>query len=289
MYGLGDLYGQPARAGDPRRFFIELALACRYELGPEDPVDIAVAHDALQQHPLLIGLTERQVADLGNLAIDAVRQAGGGLARAPAIARGLPGRACRLAAFALVEDLWRTASPTSLRCVLPAVLRLDRDEVDALVGAGRRGAALPALGALLARARVLLGPLARMLAIRAVALEAMSGDHLARACGFVAGLVDLEVDGAGADATLRAAFAEVGVPGVGVYATLAAIAGSLTRAGDRYWMMVYALTAEAPATIRSWRMLPFVVQLQTALGLTDVDIDLAVSDALAFSPSLPRP
>lgn len=289
MYGLGELYGQPARAGDPRRFFIELALAARYEFGPEDPVDVAVAHDALRQHPLLAGLSDVQIADLGNLAVDALRQAGGGLARSAAIAKGLPGRAARLTGFALTEDLWRNAPPTPLRCVLPALLRLDRDEVDALVAAGQRGAALPALGALLARARVMLGPVARMLAIRAVALDALNGDHLARACAFVAGLIDLEVDGAGAATTLRAAFAEVGTPGVGVYATLAAIAASLTRAGDRYWIMVYALAAEVPATIRSWRMLPFVVQLQTALDLTDVDVDLAVVDALAFSAALPRP
>jgi hypothetical protein len=54
-------------------------------------------------------------------------------------------------------------------------------------------------------------------------------------------------------------------------------------------MVVYALVAEPPATVPSWRVIPFVGVMQAAFHITDTDMELAVVDALTFPASLVRP
>ena len=70
---------------------------------------------------------------------------------------------------------------------------------------------------------------------------------------------------------------------------LARVAQGLPDPVDRYWIVVYALVAEPPASAPSWRVIPFVGVMQAAFQITDTDMELAVVDALTFPASLPRP
>jgi hypothetical protein len=70
---------------------------------------------------------------------------------------------------------------------------------------------------------------------------------------------------------------------------LATLAAGLNDPVDRYWMVVYTLVAEMPATVPSWRVIPFIGLMQTAMQITDTDMELAAIDALTFPPALPRP
>jgi hypothetical protein len=54
-------------------------------------------------------------------------------------------------------------------------------------------------------------------------------------------------------------------------------------------MMVYTLVAELPATVPSWRVIPFIGVMQAAFQIADTDMELAVIDALSFPPAMPRP
>jgi len=65
--------------------------------------------------------------------------------------------------------------------------------------------------------------------------------------------------------------------------------GLRRRRTDRYWIVVYALVAELPATVPSWRVIPFIGVMQAAFQITDTDMELAVIDALSFPPAMPRP
>ncbi len=58
---------------------------------------------------------------------------------------------------------------------------------------------------------------------------------------------------------------------------------------DRYWLIVYTLVAELPATVSNWRVIPFVGVMQAALQVTETDMELAVIDSQSFPASLPRP
>jgi hypothetical protein len=74
-----------------------------------------------------------------------------------------------------------------------------------------------------------------------------------------------------------------------VFGELAQVASGLPDPVDRYWMVVYTLVAEVPATVPSWRVIPFLGVMQAALQITDTDMALAVVDALAFPAAMPRP
>jgi hypothetical protein len=54
-------------------------------------------------------------------------------------------------------------------------------------------------------------------------------------------------------------------------------------------MVVYTLVAESPASVPSWRVLPFMGVMQAAFQIVDTDMELAASDALTFPANLPRP
>ena len=74
-----------------------------------------------------------------------------------------------------------------------------------------------------------------------------------------------------------------------VFGELSRVATTLPDPVDRYWIVVYALVAEAPLALASWRVFPFMGVLQAAFQIVDTDMELAVVDALTFSVSLPRP
>jgi hypothetical protein len=54
-------------------------------------------------------------------------------------------------------------------------------------------------------------------------------------------------------------------------------------------MVVYTLVAELPATVPSWRVIPFTGVMQQAFQIDDTDMELAVVDALTFPAAMPRP
>ena len=70
---------------------------------------------------------------------------------------------------------------------------------------------------------------------------------------------------------------------------LSRVAQSLPSPVDRYWMLVYTLVAETPASVPSWRVIPFMGVMQAAFQIVDTDMELAVIDALTFPANLPRP
>jgi hypothetical protein len=74
-----------------------------------------------------------------------------------------------------------------------------------------------------------------------------------------------------------------------VFTELARVAQTLPDPVDRYWMVVYTLVAEMPATVPSWRVIPFMGVMQAAFQIVDTDMELAVIDALTFPAAMPRP
>ena len=86
-----------------------------------------------------------------------------------------------------------------------------------------------------------------------------------------------------------ARFAGRAQPDAQVFGELARVAQPLPDPVDRYWMVVYTLVAELPATVPSWRVIPFMGVMQAAFQIVDTDMELAVIDALTFPASLPRP
>jgi hypothetical protein len=91
------------------------------------------------------------------------------------------------------------------------------------------------------------------------------------------------------DTELYRAFRRPRGPNAQVFTELERVAQSLPDPVDRYWMLVYALVAEIPAIVPTWRVIPFIGVMQAAFQIVDTDMELAVVDALTFPAAMPRP
>jgi hypothetical protein len=75
------------------------------------------------------------------------------------------------------------------------------------------------------------------------------------------------------DTELYRAFRRPRAADAQVFGELARVAQSLPDPVDRYWMLVYTLVAETPATVPSWRVIPFTGVMQAAFQITDTDME----------------
>jgi hypothetical protein len=130
---------------------------------------------------------------------------------------------------------------------------------------------------------------AEVFALRSLARGLATDDMRFKIRDFFAAIPDLTLTRDELDAELYRAFRRPRAPGAQVFSELENVAAGLRDPVDRYWMVVYTLVAEMPATVPSWRVIPFMGVMQAAFQIVDMDMELAVIDALTFSPSLPRP
>jgi hypothetical protein len=125
--------------------------------------------------------------------------------------------------------------------------------------------------------------------LRALGRGMATDDERFRIRDFFAAIPDLTLQPDDLDGVLYQAFRRTRPPGAQVFGELSQVAASLPDPVDRYWMMVYTLVAELPATVPSWRVIPFTGVMQAAFQITDTDMELAVIDALSFPSALARP
>ena len=99
-----DLIGGALRPNDPRRFLIEAMIGAMNADGVVDPRERAVIERHIKAHDLFAGLGAPAAEMLVDLANDAIRISGA-LARTTSIAKGLPARIHRLAAFGMAAEV----------------------------------------------------------------------------------------------------------------------------------------------------------------------------------------
>lgn len=297
-----DLLGGNLRPNDPRRFLIEAMIGAMNADGVEDPRERAVLERHINAHDLFSGLGAPASQMLVELANDAIR-IGGATARAAAIARGLPARLHRLAAYGMATEVCvadAAVVPGELEYLesLRISLRISAYESEQLAEAARIGGIGRFLDDRVLRIKNLIPTAATLFALRAQARGMLTDEHRFAVRDFFQAIPDLAMRTDELDVELYRAFrrtelaAKTAVGGGGgahVYQSLAELARTLPDPVDRYWMIVYALVAEVPATVASWRIIPFVGVLQTAFQVGDTDVELAVVDALSFPPAMPRP
>jgi hypothetical protein len=141
------------------------------------------------------------------------------------------------------------------------------------------------------RIRSLVPVAVELFTLRAHSLGKLSDDHRFAVRDFFLSIADLVLPGDEVEGLLFRAFRKPRPPGFDLLQELAALAHTLPDPVDRWWMVVYTLAAEPPATLAAsnWRVFPFVGLLQRAFGLGDQDMDLAAVDAQIVPSSIPRP
>ncbi|MBL9016309.1 MAG: TerB family tellurite resistance protein [Myxococcales bacterium] len=288
------LLGGALRPNDPRRFLIEAMIGAMNADGAVDQREMAVLEKLVANHWLLSGIGAAQSKTLIDLSHDAIRFAGSAIARAPAIAKGLPARIHRISAYgmaaeiAAADDVMHPGELSFLEA-LRIALRISPLESGQIINAARARQLQEFLDDRFLRVKNLIVVAAEVFALRALARGMANDDQRFKVRDFFHAIPDLQLTPDELDAELFRAFRRPRAPDAQVFGELARVAQSLPDPVDRYWMVVYTLVAEVPATVPSWRVIPFIGVMQAAFQITDTDMELAVVDALTFPAAMPRP
>jgi uncharacterized tellurite resistance protein B-like protein len=288
------LLGGGLKPNDPRRFLIEAMIGAMNADGVVDPREAAAVEHQIANHPLFQGLGAAAARTLIDMSNDAIRFAGNALGRAPAIAKGLPARIHRLAAFGMaaeiaVADAQLVDGEIHFLEALRLALRIAPLESEALVGNARSGHLAEYLDDRYQRIKALIPVACEVFTLRALSRGMANDEQRFLIRDFFAALPDLVLGRDELDAELYRAFRRTRAPDAQVFGELARVASTLPDPVDRYWMIVYTLVAELPATVPSWRVIPFTGVMQAAFQITDTDMELAVVDALMFPAAMSRP
>ena len=289
-----DLLGGGLRPNDPRRFLIEAMVGAMNADGVVDPREQAMMQKLVAEHPMFQGLGAAAARTLVELSTDAIKFAGSSIARTPAIAKGLPARIHRLAAFGMaaeiaVADHHVVEGELQFLEALRVALRISPLESEGIVQAARAGQLAAFLDDRYLRVKSMMTVAAEVFALRALARAMATDDHRFKVRDFFAAIPDLAFSRDELDTELYRAFRRPRAPDAQVYNELSRVAQTLPDPVDRYWMVVYTLVAESPSSVPSWRVIPFIGVMQAAFHITDTDMELAVIDALTFPASLARP
>ncbi|MGE3456944.1 MAG: TerB family tellurite resistance protein [Kofleriaceae bacterium] len=286
-----DLMGGEARPSDPRRFVIEAMLGAMHADGVVDERERVVIERQLAEHPWFsaLGDTAKTLLDLSS---DAIKHAGGAARRAPAIAKGLPARIHRLTAYGMavevaVADGELVPAELDFLEAIGRSFRIGSSEADKVLCAVEAGTLADYLAERFRWIAELAPTMCELFAWRAVVRGAAEADHRALAA-FLAAVPDLQATPAELAPMLATAL-QRGKRTDRLASELEVVATALPDRSDRYWAMIYALAAEMPAMVPSWRVIPFITELRRAFELDDAEMQTAVVDALSFPPAMPRP
>jgi uncharacterized tellurite resistance protein B-like protein len=292
--GVANLLGGGLKPNDPRRFLIEAMVGAMSADGTIDDREVAMMEHQIATHPLFQGLGPNAARTLIELSKDALAFAGSPAARAPAIAKGLPARIHRLAAFGMAAEVAAADQQVArgeqqFLDGLRMALRIAPHEADNIVHAARGGQLTAYLDDRYLRIKSIIPLAAEVFALRALARAMANDDQRFKVRDLFAAIPDLALSSDDLDTELYRAFRRPRAPDAQVFTELARVAQALPDPIDRYWIAVYALAAESPSTVPSWRVIPFLGVLQAAFQIVDADMELAVVDALTFPATLPRP
>lgn len=288
------LLGGTLRPNDPRRFLIEAMIGAMNADGQVDAREMAALEKQVAAHPMFAGIGPSQSKTLIDLSYDAIKFAGSAIARTPAIAKGLPARIHRIAAYGMAAEIAASddvmhPGELSFLEALRIALRISPLESGQIINAARAHQLNEFLDDRYLRVKNLIVVAAEVFALRALARGMANDDQRFKVRDFFYAIPDLQLTTDELDAELFRAFRRPRAPDAQVFGELARVAQSLPDPVDRYWMVVYTLVAEVPATVPSWRVIPFIGVMQAAFQITDTDMELAVVDALTFPAAMPRP
>jgi len=290
-----ELLGGTLKPSDPRRYLIDAMVAAMSADGHIDEAELAVMGRQITDHPLFDGLPEKTAKTLIEISTDALRFAGGSVGRAPAIAKGLPARIHRLAAYGMAAeviaaDLKIEAGELTFLDALRIALRIAPNEGEEIIHVARKGQLAAYLDDRFLRIKSLVPTAAEVFALRALARSNAEDDSARfKVRDFFLSIPDLAVSSDELDAELYRAFRRKRAYDAQVFTELSRVAATLPSPVDRYWIVVYTLVAEQPSSVPSWRVIPFIGVMQAAFQIVDTDMELAVIDALTFPANLPRP
>jgi tellurite resistance protein len=286
MSFLRKMFSGKVSSEDPRRFLVESMLGAMEADGDVTDEEMATFEGSLNSHPLFEGLSQDEVGRLTELAADAIRVAGGGKARLPAIALGLPSRNQRLAAYALAAEICvadRELAEAEIEYLdgMMTAFALEETEAREVFEAARKHSGLLTIEEKSEKVRDLLPAFVRCMALMAAADEEIHHEERIGMRAVLRNIPDMSVlTNPEIDEAIEVAIARVA--GKDNKVELVEVAKEIPSVSDRYWVAVYTMIIALSDGKNDWREVEFLANLKKTFGLNDNQMDLAMRTASQF-------
>ena len=286
MSFLRKMFSGKVSTDDPRRFLVESMLGAMEADGDVTDEEMATFEGSLANHPLFEGLSSDELGRLTEIAADAIRVAGGGKERLPAIAAGLPSRSQRLAAYALAaESASPIASSRSPRSISSTACRPRSRSTNLRPRKSSRPRASTRACSRSRRSptkvRHLMPAFVQCMALMAAADGEIHHEERLGMRAVLRNIPDMSVlTGAELDEAIDVALERIA--GKDNKAELAAVAKEIPQPSDRYWVTVYVMIIALPTAMNDWREIEFLAAMKKTFGLNDNQMDLAMKTASQF-------
>jgi len=286
MSFLRTMFSGRVSTDDPRRFLVEAMLGAMEADGDVTEEEVATLEGNLANHPLFEGMSGDEVSRVTDLAADAIREAGGGKNRLAEIAKGLPSRTQRLAAYAMACEICvadRELAEAEIEYLdrLQAALALDDTEAKEVFEAARKHSGLLTLEEKSARVRDMLPAFVHCMALMASADEEIHHEERLGMRAVLRNIPDMTVlTGPEIDEAIDVAIDRV--KGKDSSAELATVAKAIAQPSDRYWTAVYVMIIALADGKTDWREVKFLDTMKKTFALSDNQMDVAMQTAAQF-------
>lgn len=286
MSFLRKMFSGKATSGEPRRYLIEAMLGAMEADGDVTEDEVTTLQGNLEAHDLFTGLTREEVNRLTDLAADAIREAGGGRARLPEIAKNLPSRSQRLAAYALacevcVADRDLAEAEIDYLDALMEALGLEEKEAREVFEAARKHSGLLTLEEKTVKMKSMMPRFVDCMALMAAADGEVHHEERLGIRAVLRNIPDMAVlTGDELDAAIEEAVGRVGKEDQ--TQLLGAIAQVIAQPADRYWTTVYMMIVALADGKSDWREVAFLESCKKTFELSDYQMDVAMDTARQF-------
>jgi len=284
---LSKMYGGGLKPGDPRRYLIEAIMGAVMADGVVKAEELEVLEHSLAEHEMFAGLSRDIHRALIEMAEESIAFAGGPMRRIPYMARGLPSRSHRLAAYAVAAEIVLSDSPipepaeATYLDLLKKWFLLGEHEAKTIFEAAKKRRGMNVVEDLTEAMQALMPSYLDCMALMASAdgtvtmaeRNALLG--VLRSLGDMAVLSENELMDAINDAFRR-------VEGKDADREVVRIASQMKSPSDRYWAAVYMMILAAADGSDDWRQVWLLGSAQEALKLTEEDMDRAFASAKLF-------
>ena len=265
--------GGSLRPADPRRFLVEAMIGAMNADGHVDPREMQVLHGHLAQHDLFSRLPRDAANLLIDMAGDAMRHSEDGRVRA--IARGLPTRTHRLAAYAMACEICAADGyfhETELLYLkaLRRRLRLTERAASALFQGAQQYQAMRVLDQQLEHVAALMPMVVDCFALQHCRERRVLERHKRRLTEFLASLLDMHAT----EEEIREQVERALDPlehSQNVEYGLKRLLRQVPEAADRYWLAVYIAAGYRYRGVERWQELPFVKEMCATFAIPKLD------------------
>ncbi len=286
MSFLRKMFSGKVKAEDPRRYLVEAMLGAMEADGEITAEEMEVLQSNLEGHDLFEDLLPEETARLIDLAADAIRQAGGGDKRLDELAKGLPNRTHRLAAYTLacevcVSDADLPESEINFLDALQKALNLGDDEASEIFEAARSQSGLLTLEEKANKMRDIMPYFVDCMALMAAADEEVHFEELMGIRAVLRNIPDMAVlSSEELDEAIERSLERI--KDKEPAKEIGAMAANIVDFNDRYWTTVYMMIIALADGKTDWREVAFLKAVEETFQLSDVQMDQAMETAALF-------